>query len=335
MMSVSFALIALTVVGLLVLGGIVLVVMLLAHERTRVVGLGLLLAGLGAMFFGFIALFFVRMEGSRLVERGTHMRPVTADARARQLVESPQGKDASREENQKMVVDASAKTAAGRLDSGKILRALGRSVSKAIADAKKKSAAPATDEKPPTAAVEKSQPPSAPERPAWVDGSPKRADDVYQMTATVGPYTTRLECDQALPDELEKALADYVETYLGRRARGRVGLSPDYLRDHVVKADWEETRQTSVGPMIQLHVLLEFDSQVNDRLKERWRETVILERLGYLGAGVLAVLAVLAMLFSYLKIDLATGGVYRGRLKLAAIAVILAIVAAGALVLTA
>ena len=162
-------------------------------------------------------------------------------------------------------------------------------------------------------------PPAAEPRPAWVDAEPRRNGDTYQMSITVGPYATRLECDAQLPKALQGAVDAYVETYLGPQAAGRVRLPAEELRTQLVKEEWEETIQASFGPMKQLHVLLQFDHKMRDRIHEARTNAIITERLIYTGTGVGGGLLLLAILFALLKFDQVTGGARRGRLALAAL----------------
>ena len=128
----------------------------------------------------------------------------------------------------------------------------------------------------------------------------------------------------------QEALDQYVEVCLGDQAAGGIGLPADYLRQQLVKDQWEETRQHSVGPMTQLHVLLQFDRKLKDRVLEEHRQAIVGRRLRAVAAWAAIGLALLTVAFGYLKIDLATGGVYRGRLRLAAAAAILGLVAVAA-----
>ena len=161
----------------------------------------------------------------------------------------------------------------------------------------------------------------------WVDAKPQKVGDVYQMSVSVGPYSTRKECDERLPDELQAALGRYVEVCLGDEpAAYDIRLPSEYLRQQLMKAEWQEVRPYSVGPMIQLHVLLQFDRKVKDRVLEAYRESVVEERLRVVGFYAAVVLSVLGAWFAYLKTDLVTGGVYRARLRFAAGAAILGVV---------
>jgi hypothetical protein len=179
----------------------------------------------------------------------------------------------------------------------------------------------------------------AEDRPEWVGTAPHKADGVYQMAVDVGPFSTRDECDEAATDVLRAAIDDYVATYLGSEARGRVRLPIDYVRSEIVEAEWEEQKQVRISPegqipeefvkMPRLHLLLEFDRAANSRIESEWSRVVVRERL--FGVGTLGVLTfvLLGGLWSYLKIDLATGGAYRGRLRLAAAALVVTAIFAG------
>lgn len=139
-------------------------------------------------------------------------------------------------------------------------------------------------------------------RPGWVDTEPNLVGDVYRMSMVVGPFTTCKECDDHLPEALQKAAGQYIEDYLGHEAAGRVRLPARLLLERVVKDRWEETRSYSVGPMKNLHVLLEFDRKFNEEAKEAWRKVRIEDRIGGVaGMGVL-ILGSLAALFGLLKV---------------------------------
>lgn len=165
-------------------------------------------------------------------------------------------------------------------------------------------------------------------RPEWVDEPPGRGPNGrYQRSLTLGPFTTREECEAALPAALELAATEYTAKYLGEQAAARIDLSVEQLRQQLVAETWEETIQASVGPMVQLHILLRFDSAFNGLLKQHWHRAQVQERIAGIGALMFLVLSLLFVAFAYLKIDLATAGAYRGRLKLAAAAVILTLTA--------
>jgi hypothetical protein len=141
------------------------------------------------------------------------------------------------------------------------------------------------------------------ERPDWVGAEPRRVGDAYQRTIVVGPYTTRLECDTHLPVALEEALAEYVEACLGREAVARVRLPRGELERLLLHQQWEETKEyATVGPMKNLHVLLQFDRKLKGYITQRWKEAIIADRLWITGGTISGVLVLLTGLFVFLKI---------------------------------
>ena len=160
-------------------------------------------------------------------------------------------------------------------------------------------------------------------RPAWIDVPPQVVGDAYQMSVVVGPYTTRQECDAKLPEALQEALDRYVETAIGPNAVRVTHLPIEELRHEMVIHQWEETRQYSVGPMIRLHVRLQFDARVKGRVLDAYRQAIVAQRLRSVATWAALGLTLLAVCFAYLKIDLATAGAHRNGLRWGAAAAIL------------
>ena len=140
-------------------------------------------------------------------------------------------------------------------------------------------------------------------RPAWVDAQPRKVGNAYQMSVVVGPYTTRLECDAKLPEVLRAALDRYVDTCLGPEAVGHVDLPGEELGRLLVKEQWEETKRFSVGPMKQLHVLLEFDHKFKDLVEQEWKVAIVAGRLKVAAVAIATTLVLLLALFGYLRIS--------------------------------
>ena len=138
---------------------------------------------------------------------------------------------------------------------------------------------------------------SSSDRPDWVESAPRRVGDGYQVAVVVGPYTTRLECDKEMEEQLRQAVAEYAALYLGDGQAHSVTLPDDFLRGHLLKDQWEEPFRASVGPMVRLHARLLFDNRVNTELKAALRCAIIEQRLWTTGAVLGAVLAVVSIAF--------------------------------------
>jgi hypothetical protein len=171
--------------------------------------------------------------------------------------------------------------------------------------------------------------PPAPQtpRPKWLDEPTGLVNGVYIKNIVVGPYPTRAACDEALPAELNAAVAQFIESYLGPGANYFVQLPSSYVHDQIMKRQFEETFSASFGPMKNLHVQLEFDHKVCMELQRRNHEARSELRMKEVALGAGSVLLLLGIVFSYLKLDTATRGYYTGRLR---VATALAILGAGA-----
>jgi len=300
--------------GVLVFGGLVATVVLLIFPKTRAIGIALLVVGV----LGVAMITAMRFFAAPFAISPTPVAKIPN--RAYPGVDASIPVDAT----EKVEVEPArpaAKPAVGTVE------ATGRALVKAIA----------RDEKNPVAATPAAKPASAPAKkpPAWVGAPPHVLGESYQKTIIVGPYPTRQDCDAELPNELQKELNRYVELCMGQPAgTTRVELPYEFLREEVVRGEWEEeTWSTSLDrKMTQLHVLLQFDRKVKDRILEERQRAVVAGRLWMTGGGLAAMLWLLAVMYGYLRIDLATGGAYRGRLRFAAILAILGPVAAAILV---
>ena len=180
--------------------------------------------------------------------------------------------------------------------------------------------------------------PSTP-RPDWVDAGGKQMIEGYQVSVAVGPLLKRSDCDKALPAHLHEATASYIRDFLGDKAARRVQLSQHYIRSHIIQSEWEEPAENPLGPRIKLdndesamwtklHVLLQFDRDVDAHIEQQWKAAVVHRRLAYAGIGLATVLGLLSVLFGTLKIDQSTGGKYRGRLSFVSIVAVLGLLAA-------
>jgi hypothetical protein len=168
-------------------------------------------------------------------------------------------------------------------------------------------------------------------RPDWIDSAGRLDNSTYRVAVKSGLYVSVPECQRFLDQAIKHESDQYINDMIGDPEASRlVDISPRYLRDHVKKAEFNEIVQVSVGPMHQIHALLEFDDDARTAIKQRWRDAVVSQRLWYTGSAGALVLGLLGTLYGYLRLDLKTGGAQKGRLQLAATLAAL-IVAAAAL----
>ena len=178
-----------------------------------------------------------------------------------------------------------------------------------------------------------------PPRPPWVEAAAVREGDIHTTAVSSGPHETRQECARALDERLQSAVDQYVEEYLAGDQRGRwtasrmVRYELPFIKERLVRPEevYDEVIQVSFGPMHQRHALVRFDAAFREDLDRHWREAVVTGRLLGAALAFAGVLALLAVVCGYFKLDRATRGCYRGRLQWIAAAAILGLAAAGVL----
>ena len=161
------------------------------------------------------------------------------------------------------------------------------------------------------------------------------SDGVFRKTITVGRFPSVDECSYELDIQLLATAHDYVASQLGQEAAKSFEVDLGYLRDEVV-VEWQDNNQPrSVTPladpvdMYQITAKLEFTPRVKSDIQEMYRQSVVQRRIWYTGGVSILVLSLIATVFSYLKVDLATSGAHTNRLKMIATAAILGVLVAG------
>jgi hypothetical protein len=172
-----------------------------------------------------------------------------------------------------------------------------------------------------------------PGRPAWVEAPPMHVGEgVHTTSVSSGPFARMQDCWREFDQELVKNTNAYIEQHLGSKyAPQFIRYDAQEIRTQLVRPGnlYHEQITVSIGPMHQVHALLEFDKPFRDRLDVRWAEVCKYSRLTQAGLGIAAVLAFLGTIFGYFRVDNATRGYYTGRLQFLTAAAILTIVGVG------
>ncbi len=160
-------------------------------------------------------------------------------------------------------------------------------------------------------------------RPDWLERGAERVGGEYRVPVPIGPYASPVECEAHLPAAVEAAIDDYVEIIIGPEARGRVKVPWAFVEMNLLRERYMESRlfqltSTQQREMHTLYVLLTFDHNANQYLREIWRLTQGTMNLVRFGAFFGIAVWTLAILWSYLRLDLASQGRYRWALCAAA-----------------
>jgi hypothetical protein len=192
--------------------------------------------------------------------------------------------------------------------------------------------------------------PSNKPRPAWVDEQQKQVGNVLRQVVVAGPYATAEECYAKTNELLKIATDNYVKHYLAglgddrplitaqegsplvkinnftSKALEGMGIGVGDIRREIAKDEYLESVATSVGPMKNLHTLLEFSPDVDRDLQVRWNEFLREGRLTAIGLLSGSVLGVIGLAFGLLKVDTVTRGYYSKRLFLGVPAAIIGVI---------
>jgi hypothetical protein len=166
----------------------------------------------------------------------------------------------------------------------------------------------------------------------WIQRPDYVRDGVLHTTARTGFAAAD---DPSLAAELNRAVLQRVQAYVAELVaadvRGKLDIPLDYVRQHVWKDTHREQRdfESAGDNMVRLHARLEFDGTVSQHLRRQWDELLARNRVVFAAGGAGLLLGVLATLYGYLRLDTLSRGYYTGRLRLAALAVLAALTAAG------
>jgi hypothetical protein len=173
------------------------------------------------------------------------------------------------------------------------------------------------------------------ERPNWVVHPPKRVGNTYRRVVASGPYRTVDECHQALQEKLRQAVCqrlaataadDPVFRDFTPASCDDLGIGIDYIYREICRDEYVESVEASFGPMVQVHLLLEFDPPIEKYLGAVWRDYQVRQRLGIVAFLAAAVLLLLGLVYGLLKLDTWTRGYYSKRLLLGVPVVIIGLV---------
>lgn len=198
---------------------------------------------------------------------------------------------------------------------------------------------PAADR--PAGEVVTAEPNSAPLKPAWIDESIESSDGIHRVHIETLPFEDANRCR----DELEMRIVAEAQSYSEKTfGYGQIEPSADYLGKKIEASEAAgnyylektEYHYGTLNPetrvMHTAHLLLEFNQQKDLSYFEKLsRRAMAKYRVYYASAGLAAVLVLLTTLYGYLRLDQVTAGRARGRLRMAAVGVIVALAGGGAI----
>lgn len=138
--------------------------------------------------------------------------------------------------------------------------------------------------------------------PDWVHRAPARTDDPYYVVASSGEYTRdSFERDEMLSAQMVNAADSYIRDVMRRPAAvaEAVKFDPYYLRSTYVDTQYPPAGSAAAGDKI--FVRLRFDSRFRNEVDDRWRQFVSSDRLEKLSGYSAVGLALLGVVYIYLR----------------------------------
>ena len=143
--------------------------------------------------------------------------------------------------------------------------------------------------------------------PRWVHTSPESDDLLDRFAIHSGFWATNEETNSEYMELLKRRLHAHLDGCLNMAA-GRNDAHQFVLYElgqfeelvHVTEP-YLETREFSVGPMYQLHSLVEVDTALNQEMARRWRHYEGRHRVRQLALGWLGIVGVIAIVFIHLR----------------------------------
>ncbi len=177
------------------------------------------------------------------------------------------------------------------------------------------------------------------ERGSWIKGAQdyKAVDSsaFYTTVRTEAHHKNNLEGRlEEFRQQVQARVNHYIDYELLERGASRhVNLSYAEIRDKILKVQYTEPGDTAIddggNEMDITYGRLVFTPEVNEEIRERYKNEVVGDRIGFFGVIAGMCLAFVATIYGYFRVDTATKGYYSGRLKIAAIAICILILGAG------
>ena len=139
-------------------------------------------------------------------------------------------------------------------------------------------------------------------RPSWVDSPATMQAGVYRAVAVSGPYSTELECEDALTGPLRDEVMKYANRYLPPPTRYFAWSDMSYLRKLIDARYPEQVKSDYIDdPMWKLHVLVKIDPNDVAHFESVAHDARVHEAVAETSAGAACLLGVLAVIYGCLR----------------------------------
>ena len=168
------------------------------------------------------------------------------------------------------------------------------------------------------------------QRPEWLDKPAEFSPDgTYTVVVRTNPYLRMQDARREIESKMRQEAREFVEMITRRRmsSRSHSRLPWDYISSKAKVADYQEiTHSTGAGAnMFVVHTQLKFTPKLQGEIEWIVEQSQVSQRTGFLVMIAGLVLALIGVVYAYLRLDTATKGYYTWRLRFLAV-----MIAAGA-----
>ena len=166
--------------------------------------------------------------------------------------------------------------------------------------------------------------------PDWVLNQPESNSDFEFVVVSTDPVLSLLDVEKELDRLMEQVVAERISDVIHEGAGAVVGIDAETIKEkwlvpgHIHKAPYEG----QIATMYRGYAQLKLDNELYKMAEGKWTTHLKWQRLFQIALVAGSLLSVLAVAFSYFKIDNASQSLYTGRLQIFAIILILAVVGA-------
>lgn len=166
--------------------------------------------------------------------------------------------------------------------------------------------------------------------PDWVLNQPESNNDFEFVVVSTDPVLSLLDVEKELDRLMEQVVAERISDVIHEGAGAVVGIDAETIKEkwlvpgHIHKAPYEG----QIATMYRGYAQLKLDNELYKMAEGKWTTHLKWQRLFQIALVAGSLLSVLAVAFSYFKIDNASQSLYTGRLQIFAIILILAVVGA-------
>ncbi|MBI3865854.1 MAG: hypothetical protein HY290_28605 [Planctomycetia bacterium] len=164
-----------------------------------------------------------------------------------------------------------------------------------------------------------------PREPEWAKSGALPGDSGVLVPLSSQRFATLTEAEE----QVTQLATGYIRNFYRDEypLEGDWSVPVNLIEKHAVKALVGEELEKDFGngikgKMYRAHLQLDLNSKLRQGLHESWRDQIVKHRLTMLGTGLGMVTVMLAASAGYFRLNEMTHGQYRGRLKLAAVALI-------------